>query len=243
MGIREDQRLRTRRAILVAAAAEFEARGYQATSYASVAHRAGVAKSLVSYHFAAKTDIVDAVFDVAFRNGVFSATAVDEASPLGELADSTVSVATEERSNPIARAALRLQREAYLIDAEIPPPYVGWIGRCESALARAVALGHVRADLDVAFEAHVLVAQYVGLRDLATALGQYEDLVCRTVVGTLDRCVAMGATPAAMVEATERSVAGMRAADGPGVERVAERLLLPGAGSIVPPESVVPARR
>lgn len=232
MGIREDQRRRTREAILVAAATEFDVRGYQATTYASIAVRAGVAKSLVSYHFASKTDFVRAIMDVSFsQEGVFSATPVIQPAPFDELAETTVIVAMHEQSDPIGRAVLRLEREADLIDMDLPVPYVGWVQRCAGTLDRAVALGHLRPDVDTVFEAHLLVAQFVGLRELAESLGEYPGFVARAVTCALDRYATIGAAPAALVSATEHAVAAMEAAECDDVERIRRRLDLPGAGA------------
>lgn len=241
MGIRADQRRRTRHAILEAAAGEFEERGYQATSYASVAARAGLAKSLVSYHFASKNDLVLAMFAESFSpQGLFPLPPTDEIAPLDDLAESTVAAASSEETSVIARAALRLQREAYLIDVKLPAPFVGWTARCTERIGLAVRLGHVRQDVDVDFEAHLLVAQYIGIRDLAAASHDYDRLMERTAIGSLDRFVAMGATPAALTAATERAVQAMRVAGGRGVERVEARLALPGAGSHPGPEPAAP---
>jgi AcrR family transcriptional regulator len=232
MGIRADQRRRTRHAILEAAAAEFEERGYQATSYASVAARAGLAKSLVSYHFGSKNDLVRAMFEESFSpQGMFPLPPTDVIAPLDDLAESTVAAASSEQTSVIVRAALRLRREAYLIDVRVPPPFVGWTARCVDRISLAARLGHIRHDVDVEFEAHLLVAQYIGIRDLAAASHDYERLMERTAIGSLDRFVAMGATPAALAAATQRAAHAMRVADALGVERVEARLALPRAGA------------
>lgn len=225
MGTREDQRLRTRRAILVAAAHEFELLGYQATSYSSIAQRAGVTKSLVSYHFASKSDIVEELFASAFsRDGLFPVPPARPMDPLEDIAHSTVVAAAQEQRDPVARAALKLQREAHLIDVPIPPPYVGWATRLAEILVVAITVGHLPAATDAVFEANMLVAQYVGIRDLAQASGVYDDLMERTVSGTLDRFVAMHASDDAVLRATERAVQGMLDAEGKGVERIRARL-------------------
>ncbi|PZE76186.1 MULTISPECIES: TetR/AcrR family transcriptional regulator [unclassified Curtobacterium] len=230
MGIREDQRRRTRWTILLAAAAEFEERGYEATSYASVAARADVAKSLVSYHFASKTDLVDDLFAIAYENGVFAAAPVDLDAPLDELARSTVHVAIQEESNVIARAAMRLQREAPLIPTRMPPPYLGWVGRCRNALTRAIALGQLPACIDVPFEARMLVAQFAGVREVTTALGDHEGFAASAAVGTLDRFATMGASADALLRAAGRSASAIREAGLTGADRVASRYEHVGSG-------------
>jgi AcrR family transcriptional regulator len=222
MGIREDQRLRTRRGILLASAAEFEVRGYEGTTYASVAARAGVAKSLVSYHFTSKSELVGALVAIAQDEGFFSATPIDPTAPLDELALSSVHVAVQEETNVIARAVMRLQREATVVPVRIPAPFAGWAARCEDALARAVRLGQVPA-VDVPFESAMLVAQFAGIREIASTLGQHERFVERTTIGTLDRFRAMEAVEPAFRSAVASAVAAMRSAEVAGADRVADR--------------------
>jgi AcrR family transcriptional regulator len=234
MGTREEQRIRTREQILVAAAIEFQHRGYLATSYAAIAQRAGVAKSLVSYHFASKNDFVRAMFHAAFRENMYPAPIHEPMPPLDDLAKSTVDAAGQEQNDPIVRAALRLQREAsVIVDVELPAPFIRWIARCEMLFGQAVENGDVRADLDVPFESRLLVAQYIGIRDLAAAADNYDGLMEQTVIGSLDRFIAAGASADAMRSATERAIRTMRSWNGLGIERVEQRLSWPGAGSIV----------
>lgn len=225
MGMREEQRRRTREAILEAAALEFGERGYQATTYASVAARAQVAKSLVSYHFASKTDMVQAIMDVSFsQEGVFAALPAADRPPFDELALSTVYVALQEQSDPIGRAVVRLEREAELIDIELPVPYVGWVQLCATTLERAVAIGDAPPEVDIPFEAHLMVAGFVGLHELAESLGQYEGFVARAVSNALDRYTTLGATVPALTSATERAIEAMEQAGCEDVDRIRRRL-------------------
>lgn len=53
--------------ILAAAAAEFEAKGYEGTSMRGVAAAAGVDSALVHHHFGSKADLFTAVVDVPLR--------------------------------------------------------------------------------------------------------------------------------------------------------------------------------
>lgn len=232
MGVREDQRRRTRQAILVAAATEFERHGFEATSYQAIAARAGVMKSLVNYHFPSKNDFVVAMFDAAFREQAFPIAAAAPVAPLDDLAFSTVHSAAQEQGDPILRAAVRLQRESERIpDVEIPRPFVLWLSRCERLIREAAERGELASDVDARFEAQLIVAQYVGLRDLAAAADDYSMLVEQTAIGSLDRFVAMGATARALRSATERTIVEMGAVGSAGTDRVARRLEWPGAGA------------
>ncbi|BDZ52148.1 hypothetical protein GCM10025867_43890 [Frondihabitans sucicola] len=100
MGIREEQRRRTVRTILEAAGLEFEIKGYESSSYGSIAARAGVAKSLVSYHFATKADIAAQVVAEAFPGGTFLSTEPSPGGPLADILESTAVVARAFSTNP-----------------------------------------------------------------------------------------------------------------------------------------------
>ena len=124
---------------------------------------------------------------------------------------------------------MRLQREAVLIPTHMPPPYAGWIGRCRGALTRAVALGQVPDSTDVPFESRMLVAQYAGVREIATALNDHDGYVERTTIGTLDRFRAMGASEDAVAHAAARAATAIRETGLAGADRIGRRYL----GSVV----------
>lgn len=209
MGVREDRRRRTVESIVAAAGLEFAERGYEGASYQSIADRAGIAKSLVSYHFATKTDLVAAIFASAYPDGNFANTPALPDEPLVELAVSTVLVASRMRLDPIARAGLRLQRDRDRIDAPLPRPYIGWVERSARSFRQAIAIGQLPAGVDADLEARMLVGQYVGLRDLADALDERESFIPRAITGTLDRFRAMGAAEATVALARERAFAAI----------------------------------
>jgi AcrR family transcriptional regulator len=209
MGVRADRRRRTVNTIVAAAGLEFAERGYEGASYQSIADRAGLAKSLVSYHFATKTDLVAAIFASAYPAGNFANTPAVPDEPLVELAVSTVLVAARMRLDPIARAGLRLQRDRDLIDAPVPPPYIGWVKRSAESIRKAAAIGQLPAGVDPESEARLLVGQYIGLRELADTLDERERFIPRAITGTLDRFRAMGAAEATISLARERAFAAI----------------------------------
>jgi len=193
MGIREQQRLRTVRAILEAAGLEFEIKGYESASYGSIAARAGVAKSLVSYHFATKADIASRIVGEAFPGGTFLATHPSPGGPLADILESTAVVARAFSTNPLARAALRLVNENKLSDPAAPRAYVGWVARLADDLRLAAAQGLVPIGLDTHREAQVLVGLFVGLRYVTDALDG-RDVFWELVVSSLrQRLIFLGA--------------------------------------------------
>lgn len=173
---------------------EFEELGYTGASFGSIADRAGISKSLLSYYFPAKTDLADAVFARAFTDGVFMAAGTSGSlSPLDDLVRSVESVARALVDDQVARVAIRLQSEGELIGMSLPTPFVGWIQRVKEYLGRAVELGQLPACVDVDGEAVLLVATFVGLRDITGLLGDRSQLVSLAVAGTTGQLRGMGA--------------------------------------------------
>lgn len=198
MGIREEQRQRTVRRILEAAGLEFEVRGYEAASYGSIAARAGVAKSLVSYHFATKADIAAGVVADAFPNGTFLATEPSPDGPLVDILESTAVVARAFSTNPLARAALRLVNENKLDDPAAPRAYVGWVARLGDDLRRAAARGLLPIGLDTHREALVLVGTFVGLRYVTDTMDERERFLELAVTSLRQRLIWLGADEASL---------------------------------------------
>jgi AcrR family transcriptional regulator len=203
MGIREEQRRRTVRTILEAAGLEFETKGYESTSYGSIAQRAGVAKSLVSYHFPTKSDIAALVVADAFPGGTFLSTEPSPRGPLADILESTAVVARAFSTNPLARAALRLVNEHKLQDPAAPRAYVGWVARLADDLRRAAAEGLVPLGIDTHREALVLVGQFVGLRYVTDTMDERDRFWELAVSSLRQRLVCLGAEEAALPRLAE----------------------------------------
>lgn len=66
---RQERAVRTRRAILEAAAAVFDERGYEAATIADILARAGVTKGALYFHFCSKQELAQGVLDEQFVEG------------------------------------------------------------------------------------------------------------------------------------------------------------------------------
>ncbi|ROQ39647.1 TetR family transcriptional regulator [Frondihabitans sp. PhB188] len=198
MGIREDRRRATVARILAAAGAEFEERGYESASYGSIATRAGVAKSLVSYHFATKADMAARVVAEAFPQGTFLNTEPSPDGPLSDIVQSTAEVARAFTTNPLARASLRLVNEQSLQDPAAPRPYVGWVARMSDDLRAAAARGLITMGVDTHREATILVGLFVGIRYVTDTLDERDAFVDLAVTTIRQRLVFLGADEASL---------------------------------------------
>lgn len=191
---RQERSRRTFERIMSAVLQEFEDYGYARASFGSIAKRAGMGKGLVSYYFPAKTDMADAVLARAFPDGVFMAAETDESvGPLEVLIQSVESVAQSLLVSQVARVAIRLQADSEYIGPRQPTPYIGWIQRTRECLERAVEVGDLPAGVDVESEAILLVATFVGLRDIAKRLPDSTRIVRLAITGTVGRLKGMGA--------------------------------------------------
>src|SRR4051794_31056290 len=61
----------SRTKILEASIAEFNESSFDAASITQIAMRAGVSRSLVTYHFPTKSSIASAILGLAYQDGVF----------------------------------------------------------------------------------------------------------------------------------------------------------------------------
>jgi AcrR family transcriptional regulator len=175
---RTEKRAHTREAILDAAGCEFEANGYAATVLSDISDSIGVTKGTVYFHFPTKAALAVAVIEryfVAWVNDLEVARA--HPSAYKGLVELSERVAERYRDDVGVRAAVRLTREANLIDLPIPTPFVDWIAVVIELLSKGRELGEVRSDLHIDSMAWQLVACFFGSQQMASDLGRRSDLV------------------------------------------------------------------
>ncbi|MGR6975180.1 TetR family transcriptional regulator [Streptomyces cynarae] len=111
--VKQERALRTRQALIKAAAVEFDRHGYDATSLSRVCAVAGVSMGAVTFHFSAKADLADAVQQQG-RSVTLAALqrlTAEPVSPLRLVIDLTLELARLMEQEPSVRAAIRLARE------------------------------------------------------------------------------------------------------------------------------------
>ncbi|MEU6094765.1 TetR/AcrR family transcriptional regulator [Streptomyces sp. NPDC047079] len=111
--VKQDRALRTRTAIIRAAAIEFDQDGYDGASFSRISKAAGVSMGSLSFHFATKAEMADAVQE---EGGILIKEAVQHviaqtAPPLTRVADLTLDLVRLLEAEPSVRAAARLARE------------------------------------------------------------------------------------------------------------------------------------
>ncbi|GGL10591.1 AcrR family transcriptional regulator [Curtobacterium luteum] len=149
MSQREEQRARTRRLIIEAAAREFARHGYAGTTFASIAAVLGKPKSAIPYdQFPSKHAIAAAVLDAHFDRlrAALDEVRATEAPGLDALLTALVAGARLDATSPIAHGAIRLLLEHH--EEMAPARAADAVAFVRANVAAAVANGDVRTDVD-----------------------------------------------------------------------------------------------
>lgn len=146
---RAEQAERTRAALLLAAAAEFEQRGFAATSLTDVSDRLGLVRATVHFHFATKRLLAEALVDHLARAWQEIRTAMGPQVPAGGLERlrwDSEQVVAGYLDDPRQRAGLRLAIEPELTaSSALVEPWVAHVAELLTPLGRpesAVVLVH-----------------------------------------------------------------------------------------------------
>ncbi len=161
---RAEQRERTRNALLVAAATEFDENGFAATTLGDVAARLGLVRATVHFHFATKEQLAEAVVrqELEAWDALRRASLDAEAEPVRRLRWVSAQVAQRYVSDPVTRAAIRLLDE-HRVPRFDPAPASGWTTYVADQLRAARLVASVPERVDPALDAVLLVGMFRGL--------------------------------------------------------------------------------
>lgn len=170
---RQDRAERTRNAILDAAAAVFDERGFNGASLSDILARAGVTKGALYFHFTSKEELARAIVEEQF---MVPLPLVDFTNPgLQTLIDMSHSLAHNLRSNVRVRASFRLVVEANFADPS-PDPYLRWIESAHEVLAAAQERGEIRKDWNPKDLANWVSAVFLGVQTQSHVLTNRADV-------------------------------------------------------------------
>jgi AcrR family transcriptional regulator len=164
------------RAFLLRTAAEvFARRGYSATTMNDLITASGLAKGAFYFHFRSKAELALSVLDeeqsrIAERVRDRMSLLDSAAGQLRALVPTMLELLTSE---PRAWSLYRLSRELHTDDAvddRACRAMTHWVGVVTDIVARAQADGDVRADLDPAALATVIVGAFDGIKSLTDTL-------------------------------------------------------------------------
>lgn len=195
----QERAVRTRRAILVAAASVFADVGYEAATISEILHRAEATKGSLYFHFSSKAELAQAVLagqlaavptppprELVLQQGV------DEAFLLAHLL---------HLHDPVVQGSIRLtvdQAGPYdVLDRRVPMKE--WIRHNTATLGRAKEHGELLPHVDVAAAARMFVGAFTGVQVLSKVMTDHGDLPERTA--DLQRHLMAGvAVPAVLVQ-------------------------------------------
>ncbi|MEU3610413.1 ScbR family autoregulator-binding transcription factor [Streptomyces sp. NPDC035033] len=168
----QQRAVKTRAAIIRAAAEEFDLHGYAGTSTTKIVKRAGSTMGALYFHFASKEDLAKAVMaeqgadlpEMPGRPG------------LQRLIGLTFEIARALRGNVLLRAGVRLAIEQGAFGLRDASAYQLWIATFEQELVAAQALGELRDGVDPAAVARFLVGSYSGVQLLSEISSGRADL-------------------------------------------------------------------
>ncbi|OIK23568.1 TetR/AcrR family transcriptional regulator [Streptomyces malaysiense] len=149
MAKRQERATRTRASLLEAASKHFDEAGYNSTSLAQVCDTAQLSVGAITFHFANKADLADAVereggerAAAALAAAVLSAAEPADA-PLRTVIELIVTFADLLEQDVMVRAALRLAHERSAVDLLTAV----WLPRVGELVRRAGAAGLLEADV------------------------------------------------------------------------------------------------
>ncbi|MFE4370797.1 ScbR family autoregulator-binding transcription factor [Streptomyces sp. NPDC056835] len=174
----QQRAVRTRAAILGAAASVFDRCGYDAATIAEITARSGMTKGALYFHFSSKEELARGVLRELTGN-----LAVEPAdSHVQELIDLTMAVAYRSLRDPIVRAGLRLALEERAVDFSEVSPFPAWAGLSEDLLLRAAERGELLPYVVPRETAELVVSAWAGIQVYARAVAGRTDVERRMSV-------------------------------------------------------------
>ncbi|MEU7601283.1 ScbR family autoregulator-binding transcription factor [Streptomyces sp. NPDC040724] len=190
---RQERAVRTRRAILEAAAAVFDERGYDAATIADILARAGVTKGALYFHFSSKQELAQGVLEEQFAEGGVP----HRESKLQELVDVALVLAYRMKHEPMLSAGARLSLGPGMRDIFGGGSVPGWIEFTRGLLCQAKEQGELLPHVDPAETAWILSACWTGAQIFSQTLNDRTDLEQR-VAAVYQHIYPSIATPAVL---------------------------------------------
>ncbi|MFD4659528.1 ScbR family autoregulator-binding transcription factor [Kitasatospora sp. NPDC058444] len=169
--------MRTRAALLCAAAEVFDQVGYHGAGINRILAKAGLTSGAMYFHFKSKEDLARAVM----LEQASDLRLPEEPQGLQQLVDVTLTLAIELQSNTLLRAGVRLAVDQGGPAQNDDSAYGWWAQRFRGELDVARERGELREDVDGAEFAEVLVAAFTGTQLKSQISAGWSDLPERIV--------------------------------------------------------------
>ncbi|MFD9812747.1 ScbR family autoregulator-binding transcription factor [Streptomyces sp. NPDC059080] len=169
--------MRTRRAVLEAAAQVMGVRGYEAATMAEIIQRAGVTKGALYFHFPSKHALARAVIKEQTEPFEQKVTA----SRLQDAIDFTHQVAVALRDDPLLQAGTRIALETTFSEEPLVP-YHAWIDIITKMFSDAQENGELLPGVSPDVAAEFFTSSYFGVQLFSMAASNRRDLPDRVTV-------------------------------------------------------------
>ncbi|MFE2876867.1 ScbR family autoregulator-binding transcription factor [Streptomyces roseus] len=168
--------IRTRQAILSAAAKVFEEYGYQAATISQILTEAGVTKGALYFHFQSKDDLAQGVLGEQDQRILVPS----RASKVQEIVDMVMLHAYRLQTDPMVRAGVRLTMDQLAQGLDRSGPFVRWAEVVTATLRKAQEQGELLPHVVPEETADVIVGTFAGIQSMSQAICDYRDLAART---------------------------------------------------------------
>lgn len=177
----QERAVRTRDAVITAAAEAFADAGFLATSMADIFARAGVTKGALYFHFTSKEDLAFAIIDAEEETAskLIGGILAGDAPPLQKLIDISFRWAHEIQTNPVVQAGLRMIIEQGTYSRPMPLPYNQWQEITIDLLTSAQQRGEIERGADLKTITEFIVSSYVGAQVVSAVMSNHKDLLRR----------------------------------------------------------------
>ncbi|MFI8370357.1 ScbR family autoregulator-binding transcription factor [Streptomyces sp. NPDC085466] len=169
---KQERAVKTRDAILRAAAEVFDECGFSGASISKIMSRAGVTQGGMYFHFKSKRGLALAVME-SQQEFVEPPT---RSEGLQALVDLTFYLARELQRNVLFRASVRLAVEQGEFGVRSDTAYQEWVDHFMKHLREARELGELLPDVDEAEFATTLVGAYTGTQLYSSIASERKDL-------------------------------------------------------------------
>lgn len=178
---RQERAVRTRRAILVAAAEVFDEVGYEAATISEILKRSGLTKGALYFHFASKEELAQGVLAEQVhalpdlpQGELMLQTAVDRALLLAYLL-------RRDTGDAIVRGSVRLTVEqgALRDGLDRRVPMQAWMEQTQDLFEQAQAAGEILPHVDLVGAAKTFVGAFTGVQVLSNIMTGRQDMTER----------------------------------------------------------------
>ncbi|QLJ02216.1 MULTISPECIES: ScbR family autoregulator-binding transcription factor [unclassified Streptomyces] len=167
----QERAVRTRRAVLEAAAAVFAERGYAAATIAEILNRAGVTKGALYFHFDSKAALARGVL----QEQISTEYHVPRELKLQEWVDAGMTLADRLPREPLLLAGVRLSADLRGRNV-FGSAWPAWAEFTAARLAEAKSRGEVLAHVVPEESAQVFLGAWTGVQLVSQALADWADL-------------------------------------------------------------------